>query len=119
MRVRTGFALPAGNTLADDDWRHAKAGNWIGPPPAIAVISSGRKSINDFGGDFQVAFFLITPGLFNQLARIFQLTTIAQGALCRPLSTCHLSLPGKHSTRADQKDDRLVQFARSRPGDRL
>ena len=52
---------------------------------------------------------------FNQLARIFQLTTIVQVALHRPLSTCHLSLPGKHSTRADQRDDRLVQFARSRP----
>jgi hypothetical protein len=34
MRVRTGFATPAGNTFADDDWQHAKGGNWIGPLPA-------------------------------------------------------------------------------------
>ena len=32
MRVRTGFATPAGDAFADDDWRHAKGGNWIGPP---------------------------------------------------------------------------------------
>src|SRR5256885_2243716 len=34
MRVGTGFATPAGNAFADDDWQHAKSGNWIGPPPA-------------------------------------------------------------------------------------
>ena len=34
MRGRTGFATPAGDAFADDDWQHAKGGNWIGPPPA-------------------------------------------------------------------------------------
>src|SRR5207248_1962738 len=86
---------------------------------AIAVISQLRPEIiNDSGGDFQSRLLADNPRPFNQLARIFQLTTIVQVALHRPLSTCHLSLPGKHSTRAGQRDDRLVQFARSRPGDR-
>jgi hypothetical protein len=39
MRVRIGFATPAVDAFADDDWQHTKGGNWIGPPPAIAVIS--------------------------------------------------------------------------------
>jgi hypothetical protein len=45
MRVRTGFATPTGDAFADDDWQHAKGGNFDGPPPAIAVISQPGPEI--------------------------------------------------------------------------
>jgi len=38
MRVRTGFAAPAGDAFADDDWQHGKSRNWIGPPPAQSGV---------------------------------------------------------------------------------
>jgi hypothetical protein len=38
MRGRTGFATPAGDAFADDDWQHAKGGMWIGPPPAQSGV---------------------------------------------------------------------------------
>jgi len=31
MRVRTGFATPAGDAFADDDWQHAKGGDFDRP----------------------------------------------------------------------------------------
>src|SRR5438477_12868136 len=34
MCMRTGFATPAGNSFPDDDWHHAKGGNWLSPPPS-------------------------------------------------------------------------------------
>jgi len=34
MRVRTALATQAGNSFPDDDWQHAKGGNWISPPPS-------------------------------------------------------------------------------------
>jgi hypothetical protein len=80
--------------------------------------SSGRKSINDWAATSNSPRRADNFQPFSRLARVFQLTTILQVALRRPLSTCHLRLPGKHSTRADQRDDRLARFAQSRTGDR-
>src|SRR4030081_2889317 len=86
---------------------------------SVTRLARSGNPLMTWGGDVQVALARadnFQP--FSRLARFFQLTTIVQVALRRPLSTCHLPLPGKHSMRVDQRDDRLVQFAPSRPGDR-
>src|SRR5947207_14239987 len=75
------------------EWMTGKVRSGI---TAIAVISQLRpESINDSGGDFQSRLLADNPPPVNQLHRLFQLTTIVQVALHRPLSTCHLSLDRK------------------------
>jgi hypothetical protein len=101
--------LPAGKTEVRF-YRH--------PGAAVADHGFGFRDVGDNTSSAQYGNRCRDFLTFSRFAPIFQLTTIVQVALRHPLSICHLLLPGKHSARVDQRDDRLIRLAQSRPGDR-